>query len=133
MPYDVVGRAPELAAASDVLARAANGPAGLHLCGEPGVGKTSLLRAAAAEARALGYVTLVAAGGSDETDVPYGVLADLVAGAPDADVPDVARATLDALLHPGVPMDRRAVSVAVGTLLTSLAEAAPVAVVVDDL
>src|SRR4051812_7208299 len=59
----------------DLLAGAAAGRGGaLVLLGEPGIGRSAMLDAAAAAAAATGFTVLAAPGYADESAVPYGAL-----------------------------------------------------------
>jgi DNA-binding CsgD family transcriptional regulator len=75
-PYDLIGRDDELAAIGELLRD--TGGRGLLLVGEPGIGKSVLLRAAAAMAARDGRAVLRAAGVQGETGVPYAGLHQLL-------------------------------------------------------
>lgn len=78
-----VGRARELTLARDALLAASKGAGGCVLVeGEPGIGKTRLLREITAEARARRFGVFQTAGAEIERDVPFGVLRGLI-GSPD--------------------------------------------------
>ncbi|MFJ5231741.1 AAA family ATPase [Kitasatospora sp. NPDC088391] len=130
------GRGTERAALDRLLAGAADGRAGaLVLRGEPGIGKTALLAAAAEAAR--GWQVLRAAGVESEARLPYAVLSQLLGPALDraAGLPGPQRAALQRTLGlaDGPVGDRLLVGLAVLTLLGDLAEDAPVLVLLDDL
>ncbi|MER7187777.1 ATP-binding protein, partial [Streptomyces hyaluromycini] len=72
------GRKAELELIDSLLAGLGQGSSGLLLHGEPGVGKTALLDAAAARATALGMRVLRAAGVQSETRIPYSALHQLL-------------------------------------------------------
>src|SRR5512146_288488 len=75
----LVGRGPEMTAASQVLARAKDGHGHVALIvGEAGVGKSRLLRAMMDEARAAGFFVLRGASFEAEAAIPYAPLLDLV-------------------------------------------------------
>lgn len=75
----LVGRGPEMTAASQVLARAKEGHGRVALIvGEAGVGKSRLLRAMMDEARAAGFLVLRGASFEAEAAIPYAPLLDLV-------------------------------------------------------
>lgn len=77
-PYRLLGRERELAAVDAFLARAEADGAALLLTGEPGVGKSARLDAAARRAAA-GGVRVVRGGGVEyETDVSFAGLHQLV-------------------------------------------------------
>ncbi|MFJ4679337.1 AAA family ATPase [Kitasatospora sp. NPDC088783] len=130
------GRGTERAAVDRLLAAAGGGRAGaLVLCGEPGIGKSALLDAAAE--RADGWRVLRAAGVESEARLPYALLSQLLAPALDriGGLPGPQRAALERTLGlaEGPPGDRLLVGLAVLTLLGDLAEHGPVLALVDDL
>ncbi len=118
-----------------MIVAASSGAVGaLVVSGEPGVGKTALLRAALIDT---GDALVLRAQGSElEVDLPYAGLESLfrpVVGSLDALPPRQAEALSGALaLGPSVSGDRLAVSAATLRLLTTLAERRPVVVVIDD-
>src|SRR4051794_8782558 len=123
LPPMLLGRDAELAQAVASTRRTGV----LVVAGEPGIGKTALLRAAAAAAS--GRV-LRATGIEAESELPFAGLHELlrpVLALTEALVPRQAQALRSAL--EGGATDRFAVSAAV---LSLLAEAAPVLAVVDD-
>ncbi|MFI1517619.1 helix-turn-helix transcriptional regulator [Kitasatospora cineracea] len=130
------GRGTERAAVDRLLAAAGGGRAGaLVLRGEPGIGKSALLDAAA-EAAA-GWRVLRAAGVESEARLPHAVLSQLLApalGELDG-LPGPQRAALERTLGlaDGPAGDRLLVGLAVLTLLGDLAERQPVLALVDDL
>jgi DNA-binding CsgD family transcriptional regulator len=93
----------------------------LVLCGEPGIGKSALVRAAVAGANG---TVLSAPGNPDETDLPYAGLQRLLA--PVAGPPDTLRDALD-----GRTPTAGRLTLGLATL-TVLRRAAPVLVVLDD-
>ncbi|WP_229904430.1 LuxR C-terminal-related transcriptional regulator [Lentzea cavernae] len=107
----------------------------LALTGEPGVGKTALLRFAAE--CAFGMNVLRAAGSVPEQEIPFGALHQVLRPALDrlGEIPGPqARALSVALaLGPGEVVDRFAVGAATLSLLCRFAEERPVAVLLDDL
>ncbi|MER5792896.1 AAA family ATPase [Streptomyces sp. NPDC001980] len=72
------GRKAELELIDSLLAGPGRGSSGLLLHGEPGVGKTALLDAAATRATALGMRVLRAAGVQSEARIPYSALHQLL-------------------------------------------------------
>jgi DNA-binding CsgD family transcriptional regulator len=133
----VVGRDEQLGLIRSLVVEAADGGAVLLLTGEPGVGKTVLLDAAAEAAAAAGTRVLRAAGVEFEADVSYSglhqVLFPLLAefgqlGALQRDALNLALG-----FGEGPPSGRLVVGNAVLTLLRLSAQAQPLLVIVDDL
>jgi DNA-binding CsgD family transcriptional regulator len=131
----IVGRADELAALEDLLDATSAGPAALILEGEPGIGKTTLLDAGRERAAARGHRILVARPAPAEVRLAHAGLADLLRDQPLDGLPPAQRAALDAALLRGDARapDRRAVAAALLTVVETLAAAAPVLIVIDDL
>lgn len=137
----LVGRERELALISEFLETAATASAGetrvLVIEGDPGVGKTALLHALAAQCEAHGGFALTAAGVESEVDIGFACLAQLLGPVVDqiGDLPSGLREDLFAALgyddlRPGrVPQ----VAVATVALLEKLGAARPGVVMVDDL
>ncbi|GLW52323.1 ATP-binding protein [Kitasatospora phosalacinea] len=130
------GRGTERAALDRLLADADAGRAGaLLLRGEPGIGKSALLDAAADAAT--GWRVLRAAGVESEARLPYAVLSQLLAPVLGelVGLPGPQRAALERTLGlaDGPAGDRLLVGLAVLTLLGDLAEQGPVLAAVDDL
>ncbi|RKE18585.1 AAA family ATPase [Streptomyces sp. TLI_171] len=130
------GRGTEQAVIGRLLAEAAEGRSGvLVLRGEPGIGKTALLDAAAAAAA--GGRVLRAAGVESEARLPYALLSQLLAPVLDrvGALPGPQRAALERTLGlaEGPAGDRLLVGLAVLTLLGDLAEESPVLCLLDDL
>jgi DNA-binding CsgD family transcriptional regulator len=133
-----VGRDPELARLAAFVDRAAAGGAALLVLGDPGVGKTLLLDAAAAVAAGRGHRVLRAGGVQFEAEVSFAglnqALLPLVAefarlGAPHRHALNAALGFGEADTSP----ERLLVSTATVALLRLAAEAAPLLVLVDDL
>jgi DNA-binding CsgD family transcriptional regulator len=136
----VIGRSAELEAIDRFIAALADGPAALVFEGEPGIGKTTLLRAAVDVAGQGGARVLACAPGPGETRLSYAALSDLLAGVDDGALARLAapqRTALDAALLRSDPgggeVDPRAVATAVLSLLEDLAQGRPLVVVIDDL
>jgi DNA-binding CsgD family transcriptional regulator len=138
----VVGHEAERAALARFLDLLADGPAILLLEGAPGIGKTTLLRAALVAAEELGCRVLSCTGSSSDARLSYSALADLLHGVDydeDGSLPAVQRRALDAaLLRAGDPkesaaVDAHAVSAAALSVLSRLVANGPVVVAVDDL
>jgi hypothetical protein len=131
------GRNDELAQVRWVLAAAREGRSGsLVVLGEPGIGKTALLDAAQEEA--LGQMQVLRARGFEsEQDLPFAGLHALLAPMLELRerIPPVqARALGTALaVDPPAPHDPFAVPAAVLSMFSTIAEDAPVLVIVDDL
>src|SRR5262245_31571390 len=108
--------------------------------GEPGIGKTTLMRAAVEAARAQGAHVLACTASASETRLSYAALADLLRTV-DADVldtlPEPQRDALDGALLRTAPggdeVDRRAAGTAALTVLETLSRDAPVVLAIDDI
>jgi DNA-binding CsgD family transcriptional regulator len=131
-----IGRDAECARLESAVsaARGGNGEA-IVLVGDPGIGKTTLLRWAVA--RADGMTVVQAHGIESEAELPYAALVDVLGpivhrldALPDGQA-DVLASALG--LRPLGAVDRLAVNVATLALLTMAAQDAPLLVVVDDL
>jgi DNA-binding CsgD family transcriptional regulator len=125
-------------AISDLFARTTTQPSAVLLVGEPGIGKTTQLRAAASEAGALGYTVLATTGAVAESVPSYAALADLLAPVDDdvvARLPAPQRNALEQVRrvqHGATPTDQRAVAAALLSTIAALTERAPVLIAVDD-
>jgi DNA polymerase III delta prime subunit len=135
----VVGRVSEVGALSAFVERAGDGPYGLLLEGEPGVGKTTLWLEGVALARAHGRRVLVARPAEAEArlglagiaDLLDGVIDELVAGLPGPQADALKVALL--LERPGGGVaDDRAVATAVLNALRLLSGERAVLVAIDD-
>ena len=108
----------------------------LVISGEPGIGKTSLLRYAAELGRSDGMELLTARGIESEAEVPFGGLLELLRPALDeldripAAQAEALRSALD--LGPTVERDRFVIGAATLNLLSARSERAPLLVLVDD-
>jgi DNA-binding SARP family transcriptional activator len=136
----LVGRGHELARIHGFLERAASGPAALVLEGEPGIGKTTLLREAVATASDAGANVLLARPAAAESALAFAGLRDLLGDALDELVselpPPQANALEVALLlreAGGQPVNPHAVSAGVLSALGALARQSSVVVAVDDI
>jgi DNA-binding CsgD family transcriptional regulator len=140
MSAGVIGRPGEMEAIERFLDALAGGWAVLLLEGEPGIGKTTLLRAGVEAARRRGDRVLWCAASPSEARLSYAALADLLSGV-EWEVlerlPEPQREALDAALLRAAPgasgVDRRAVASAVHSVLGVLAGEGAVVVAVDDL
>ena len=132
----LIGRELESAELAAALSSARDGSgSALVLVGEPGIGKTTLLRQLVVSAGEL--EVLETAGVESEAELPYSALVDVLTPLLhylDA-LPEVQALALSSALALGPPgaADRFAVGVATLGLLTEAAGQGPVLVVVDDL
>src|ERR1700733_263308 len=131
----LLGRDLERQQIDQVLGRARSGTsATLALVGEPGIGKTALLGYAAE--RSSGMQLLRARGIESEAQIPFGSLLELIRPALMmlAKIPRPQAVALEGALalRPGTAHDRFAVGAATLSVLAAYADAAPVAVLVDD-
>jgi DNA-binding CsgD family transcriptional regulator len=134
------GRDDDLRAIDRLLERLGAGPALLAFQGDAGIGKTTLIRAAAERARDRGLLVLTCVGAVAETRLSYVALADLFVDVDDEVFEGLSarrREALDAaLLRTGAsPAEADPSCVAAGALsvLETLAEERPVVVAIDDL
>jgi DNA-binding CsgD family transcriptional regulator len=134
----IVGREPELAAVERLLDAIPVLPASLVIEGEPGIGKTTIWRAAVRAAGERSFRVLQARPAEAEADLSYVALADLVADAfeetRDALPGPQERALGAALLRvdPDEPADSRTTDTALVGVLAALASDRPVLVAIDD-
>ncbi len=115
-------------------------PTALLVEGEAGIGKTTLLLEAVAEARKRGFRVLSARSAAAESVLAYAVLADLLAeveAAAWAGLSDEQRLAVDRVLlnadADGPATDPRGVAVSFLTVVEHLADESPVLLVIDDL
>src|SRR5215211_767836 len=134
---DIAGREDEIARVGEFLARSAEGPRALVIRGEPGIGKTTLWRAAIERADAQGVTVLSAR--CVEAELPLGLagLADLLEDTFPVDrLAEHEHAALAAAigLEPPreEPHDAVALPRAFRSALRALAVESPVLVAVDD-
>ena len=129
-----IGREQELAQLSTFLEQERLGAEALLLEGEPGIGKSTLWRAAVDSARSGGYRVLEARPAEPERGLSFSALADLLEGVPFQDLPppleEALRASL--LTGPASGGDAHAVARGVLRLLARLAAERPLLVAVDD-
>ena len=138
--HAVVGRERELSALEKFLEAVPQGPVGLLIEGEVGIGKTTLWReAAAAAVRGRSYRVLACRPVESETQLAFSALGDLlddVQAEPLSGLPEPQRRALEvALLRreaEGPAPHARAVSLGLLGVVRSLAKASPVVVAVDD-
>jgi DNA-binding CsgD family transcriptional regulator len=136
----IVGRQSELGAFPPFLDAVADGPAVLVLEGDAGIGKTALWTEGVRQGRKRGYEVLTARPGEAETQLPFAVLGDLfesVSGEVLASLPHPQRLALDVAMLRAAPtadpIEGRAVSLAVLSVLRGLAVEVPVLLALDDL
>jgi DNA-binding CsgD family transcriptional regulator len=134
---DLFGRADDLAHVLRFVDNATESGNALVLRGEPGVGKTALLDAAAAHARTAGVTVLRIAGAEFDVEVSFGALGKILQPfVGDLDrLPAVHSTALTVALGMGggATASQLAVSHAALTLLTEAAATGPLLLVVDDL
>jgi DNA-binding CsgD family transcriptional regulator len=135
----VVGRERELDSLERFLDAVPEGPVGLWIEGEVGVGKTTLWKQAAAAAREQSYRVLVSRPIESEMQLAFAALGDLLEEVPAGSLsglPEPQQRALEvALLRreaEGPPPHARAVALGVLGVLRSLAQPGPVVVAVDD-
>jgi DNA-binding CsgD family transcriptional regulator/Tfp pilus assembly protein PilF len=132
----LVGRSDELKLIDSLLTGHSRAGPGLLLRGNPGVGKTSLLEAAAVQAEAAGMRVLSASGVQFEAEIGYSALHQLLY--PLRERTDRLAASHRDVLHhvfgltPGPPPDPVVISTAVLTLLGQVATERPLLALVDD-
>jgi DNA-binding CsgD family transcriptional regulator len=136
----VVGRNAELAAVERALGGVERGFAAIVICGDPGIGKTTVWRHGIAAAQARDYQLSWCRPAESERWLSFSGLADLMENVPrrllDA-LPDPQREALEAALlkrvAPRTGADRRAILTAVTGVIRGMADASPVVIAVDDL
>jgi DNA-binding CsgD family transcriptional regulator len=134
----LIAREDEMAAVGAFLDE--NGPRGLVLEGEPGIGKTSVWATAVDVARARGHTVLAARPTGSEVRLSFAGLSDLVGRLPAsvfAALPAPQRRALDAALlradAPAQATAARPVGQALVGVLRSVAAESPTVVAIDDL
>lgn len=131
----LVGRERELRLLAGLAASASGGGGGVVLAGEPGIGRTSLLRRVAHEWT--GGRTVWVRGSEAETGLPYAGLADLLVPLQPyfEQLPDVQREALETslALRSGPPVGPLAVCAAALGVLSAAGAESPVLLLVDDL
>ena len=139
-PGDVIARERELGYVAALPAQLEAGPAALVFAGEPGIGKTTVLLAAAERARAWPAVVLSAYSVEADAELGFAALADLLAPVVDELLPALpepqrhALAVVLLLEEPGRrPLDQRAVCTATLSGLRLAAARGPVVLAIDDL
>jgi hypothetical protein len=134
----LIGRDDELARIEEAFDQIANGGRTFVVIGDPGVGKSALLTAAAHQATSRGMVVLSAFGSEAEHHLPFGALFQLVHPVLDraSGLPPGHQAALFGALGlsaEGAPPERLFIALAVLELLADLSAQSPVLILVDDL
>src|SRR5690242_12119659 len=134
MEPEVVGREDELNALTGLVRATEALPRAILLEGEPGIGKTTLLRAVAARARENGYRLIGCRPAGGEIELAYAALGDMLEPVLDevlAELPGPQRHALAAALlieePTGAGLDRRAVAIAFVNAVKRLQRDGPVA------
>ncbi|MFD8816299.1 AAA family ATPase [Streptomyces sp. NPDC059627] len=132
----LVGREREIAVLAGLLERTPQRGGVLLMLGDPGIGKSSLLREAESRGRARGFRVLRLVGAESEVAFPFAGLHQLVGPVLDrvAPLPRRAREALLAAfgLVEGPPPGPFLMALAIVDLLTALADDGPVLVLADD-
>lgn len=138
----LVGRDAELAVLERALEALGDGrAAGVALLGEPGIGKSRLLRELAARARSRGHLVLEGRVAELERDVLYGLWVDALDDHFDASLPEEERVALAVALpaarralgrDASATVERHRVARAIRALLARLATPRPVVLALDD-
>jgi DNA-binding CsgD family transcriptional regulator len=140
MPDGVFGRDAELSMVAAFLSGLSSGPAALVLAGEPGAGKTTVLRAGLERAEHLGYTVLRTVPSRSDMRLAFAGLADLLGSRLDAVLPELPppqrRALSAALLIEDAapaPPEPRVIAAAFRTAMLMLTASAPIVLVIDDI
>jgi DNA-binding CsgD family transcriptional regulator len=132
----IIGREPELEVLTAAVDAAAEAGSTLAVCGEPGIGKSVLIGAAARRGQERGYLVLRATGVEAESRLPFAGLHELLCPlleAADALAPPQRRALLSAFgVEDGGSPELFLICLAALNVLTGAAARQPVAVIVDD-
>lgn len=122
---EMYGRSAEVVRLRDFLGLLPASGGALVLRGEPGIGRSTLLRWASAQARARGVRVVDVTAVRDESHRPYAGLGRLVDR-----LPPTARTTVSEAISAGLPLGK--VALALLEALGAMADERPVLVVVDD-
>jgi DNA-binding CsgD family transcriptional regulator len=132
----LVGREAEIAQLDTAIGNTPDSGSTLLVSGSPGIGKTSLLEAAASRARARGYRVLAVTGIESEADLPYAGLQQLLQPvlASAGSLPDPQKtALLTALgMRAGPPPEVFLVGLAALNLVDEAGGNTPIVLVADD-
>jgi DNA-binding CsgD family transcriptional regulator len=136
---DVFGRETERAQVERVLDAVASAPAGLAIEGVPGIGKTTVWRAAAESARRRDYLVLEAAPAEPDASLAFAGLGDLFERLPEGVLQGLShpqRRAIDAAVFfndmGAPPPDSEALPRAILTLLRQLSTEQPLVLAIDD-
>ena len=134
---NIIGREHELEVLNEAVDAAAEAGRALAISGEPGIGKSVLIEAAARRGHERGYLVLRATGVEAESQLPFAglyALLEPVLGAADGLAAPLRRALLSAfgVVEDGSP-EPFLICLAALNVLTGVAARQPVAVIVDDL
>ncbi len=139
MTAEIIGRDAELSVVLGFLDRPVDGLRALVLEGEPGIGKSTLWLAGLAAARERSFRVLSSRPAEIERTLPNLVLGDLFGDTPPElleSLPVPRRHAFESALllreGPGLPVDSRALGVAIATILPMLAEGRPLLLAIDD-
>jgi DNA-binding CsgD family transcriptional regulator len=138
MTDEIIGRDAELSVVQAFLDRPAEGLKALVLEGEAGIGKSTLWLASVAAATERSFHVLTSRPAEAERTLPYVVLGDLFADVDPAMVtslPGPRRHAFESALlreEPELPIDPRALGVAIMTLMPLLADDRPLVLAIDD-
>ncbi len=133
----MIGREREREAVHALLGEARGRPAVLILDGDPGIGKTTLCRDAAATGAASGFAVLSTCGAAAEVSLAWAALTDLIAGLGDSVLSGLSplhQQTLQAVRtgQQQSGCDERLVATAFCAALEQLSNRQPVLIVIDD-
>jgi DNA-binding CsgD family transcriptional regulator len=135
-----VGRHDEVAAIERFLGTLGGRSRVLLVEGEPGIGKTTMVQAAARSASERGCMLLAAAPAESEMPLDFAGLADLLATVPKTLIEGLPRPQRDAVFvsvlrtePPTVPPDSRTIATAIVALVREMARKQPVLVLIDDI
>ena len=139
MTQELVGREVQLAAIDEVMTSVLDGPAGILVHGEIGIGKSRLWTTAIHAVRSREWTVLQCNPIESEIPLAYAALGDLLRDVPDAafaGIPTPQRRALDVALLRAEPDDRQPLpqAAAVGVLgvLTALSSDRPTVIAIDD-